>query len=84
MALAFVKTALLAVDQYAISKLDKEAPNPFEVRDILAQSAQYHATAFPLRNVSLSGMRNYDAIRQIVYESLKDASLEGGTLDTLK
>src|SRR6266702_8160067 len=84
MALAFVKTALLAVDHYAIWKLDKEAPNPFEVRDILAQSAQYHATAFPLRNVSLSGMRNYDAIRQIVYESLKDASLEGEPLETLK
>jgi hypothetical protein len=84
MALAFVKTALLAVDQYALSKLDKEAPNPFEVRDILAQSAQYHATAFPLRNVSLSGMRNYDAIRQIVYESLKDASLEGEPFETLK
>ncbi len=84
MALAFVKTALLAVDQYAISRLDREAPNPFEVRDILAQSAQYHATAFPLRNVSLAGMCNYDAIRQIVFESLKDASLEGEPLETLK
>src|SRR3974390_1268788 len=34
MALAFVKTALLAIDQYALSHLDKETPHPFALRDI--------------------------------------------------
>ena len=57
MALAFVKTALLAVDQYALSRLDKDAPHPFALRDILSKSAQFHATVFPLRHVSVPGMR---------------------------
>lgn len=84
MALAFVKTALLAVDQHALSRLDKDAPHPFALRDILSKSAQFHATVFPLRHVSVPGMRNYDAVRQIVFESLKDPSLEGEPFETLK
>jgi len=84
MALAFVKTALLAVDQYALSHLDKEAPHPFALRDILSKSAQYHSTVFPLRHISVPSMRNYDAIRQIVFDSLKDPSLEGEPFETLK
>lgn len=83
-ALAFVKTAVLRMDQYALSKLDKDTPNPFALRDIMADSAMYHATVFPLRNVTVPGMTNYDAIRQIIYESLKDASLNGAPLETLK
>jgi hypothetical protein len=84
MALAFVKTALLAVDQHALSRLDRDAPHPFALRDILSKSAQFHATVFPLRHVSVPGMRNYDAVRQIVFESLKDPSLEGEPFETLK
>jgi len=84
MALAFVKIALLAVDQYALSRLDKDAPHPFALRDILSKSAQFHATVFPLRHVSVPGMRNYDAVRQIVFESLKDPTLEGEPFETLK
>ncbi|GAI20728.1 unnamed protein product, partial [marine sediment metagenome] len=48
-AIAFVKSALLRMDQYAISKLDKENPNPFALRDIMKKSALFHATSFPLR-----------------------------------
>lgn len=83
-ALAFVKTALLRLDQYALSKLDSDSPNPFALRDILTDSALYHATVFPLRNVSIGGMNNYDAIRQIIFESVQDASLNGEILETLK
>lgn len=82
--LAFVKTALLRVDQYALSLIDKDTPHPFALRDILSKSAQYHATVFPLRHVSIPGMRTYDAIRQIIFESLKDRSLEGEPMETLK
>lgn len=83
-ALAFVKTALLRVDQYALSLIDKDTPHPFALRDILSKSAQYHATVFPLRHVSIPGMKTYDAIRQIIFESLKDISLEGEPMETLK
>ncbi|GAC1299370.1 MAG: DNA double-strand break repair nuclease NurA [Ktedonobacteraceae bacterium] len=84
MAVAFVKTALLAMDQYALSQLDQDAPHPFALRDILSQSAEYHSTVFPLRHASIPGMNNYDAIRQIVFESLQDPTLEGAPLETLK
>ncbi|HXF62502.1 MAG TPA: hypothetical protein VNK95_12855 [Caldilineaceae bacterium] len=83
-ALAFVKTALLRLDQYALARLDSEYPNPFALRDILSDSALYHATVFPLRNVTLSTLNNYDAIRQIIFDSISDKSLGGEILETLK
>src|SRR5947209_4620263 len=49
--IAFIKTALLRVDQHAISKINKDTPHPFAIRDILADSAVFHATALPLRNI---------------------------------
>lgn len=83
-ALAFVKTALLRLDQYALSLIDKDTPHPFALRDILSRSAQYHATVFPLRHVRIPGMTTYDAVRQIIFESLSDHSLEGEPMETLK
>lgn len=83
-ALAFVKTALLRLDLHALEKLDPESPNPFSLRDILADSALYHSTVFPLRNVTIPGMNNYHAIRQIIYESIKDQQIDGQVLETLK
>jgi hypothetical protein len=83
-ALAFVKTALLRLDQYALSQVDKDSPHPFALRDILAESALYHATVFPLRHVSVAGLSLYDAIRQTIFESIKDRSLGGEPLETLK
>jgi hypothetical protein len=82
--LAFVKTALLKIDQNELSKIDKESPHPFALRDLLANAAQYHATVFPLRNVVVSGMSNYDAVRQTIFESLRDPSLEREVLETFK
>jgi hypothetical protein len=76
------------LDQYAISKLDKENPNPFVLRDIMKTSASFHATAFPLRHVVVSGKSIYNAIRGIIFESVKDRgldnSLAGEIMETLK
>lgn len=83
-ALAFVKTALLRLDQHALSLVDEESPHPFVLRDILAESALYHATVLPLRNIVVPGMSVYDAVRQIIFESMRDASLDGQPFETLK
>jgi len=83
-ALAFIKTALLRVDQVALSSIDEESPHPLALRDILADSALYHATVLPLRHVIVPGMSVYDTVRQTIFESVKDASLDGEPLETLK
>lgn len=82
--IAFVKTALLRIDEHSLSKIDKVAPHPMALRDILQDTAIYHATAFPLKNVSIPGKSTYDAVRQILYESLKDPAQEGQPMETLK
>ncbi len=87
-ALAFVKTALLKLDYYAISKLDKDTPNPFALKDLMERSALYHATAFPLRNVYIEGKTIFNAVREIIFQSVKDKgkddALDGAMLETLK
>ncbi len=82
--IAFIKTALMKVDQIALSRIDKDEPHPLALRDLMAEAALYHATAFPLRHVYSKGLSVYDAIRQIIFESLKDASLNGEVMETLK
>jgi hypothetical protein len=82
--LAFVKTALLKVDSAALAKVDRKNPNPFALRDIMADSALYHATVFPLKNVTIPGRSVYNAIREIIFDSIKDPSLNGYPLETLK
>jgi hypothetical protein len=82
--LAFVKTAILKVDSVALAKVDRENPHPFALRDIMADSACHHATVFPLKNVTIPGISVYHAIRQIIFDSIKDASLEGEPMETLK
>ena len=82
--IAFVKTALLRLDQHSLSKIDRYAPHPLAVRDLLQDSAIYHATAFPLKNVSIPGTNTYDAVRRILYESLRDPAQEGQPFETLK
>jgi len=82
--LAFIKTVLLRIDQFALSKIDKDSPHPFALRDVLANSALYHATVFPLRHVSVPGQSTYHAVRGIIFESLKDKSLDGEPMETLK
>jgi hypothetical protein len=87
-AIAFVKTALMKLDQYAIAKLDKETPNPFALKDAMERAALFHSTAFPLRHVQIKGQTIYHTVREILYESVKDKglndALDGAMMDTLK
>ncbi len=87
-AIAFIKSALLKLDQYAIAKIDRKSPNPFAIRDLMKDSALFHSTAFPLRYVNVPGKTLFHAIREIIYESVKDVglnnSIEGAMMETLK
>ncbi|SMP62815.1 hypothetical protein SAMN06295888_11060 [Desulfonatronum zhilinae] len=82
--LSFIKTALLRLDQHALSKLDPDAPHPLALRDIMADAAMYHATVLPLKGVRVKGKTNYDAVRQIIFESLRDHSLNQEPYNTLR
>ncbi|RAU84060.1 hypothetical protein [Pontibacter arcticus] len=80
---SFVKTALLSVDKGRLDLIDKEHPHPLLLQDILKDSAVFHATVFPLKNVKTSLGNNYEAIRHIVRDSMKVD--EGGIFyETLK
>lgn len=83
-ALAFVKTALLRLDQRALSRVNRDSPHPFVLRDILADSALYHATVFPLRHVRVPEVNTYNAIRRVIFESFSDHSLKGEPMETFK
>lgn len=87
-AITFVKTALLKLDQYALSKIDKDTPHPFALRDLMKDSALFHSTAFPLRHVKIEGKTIFNAVREIIFESIKDKGLnnaiEGAMMETLK
>jgi hypothetical protein len=82
--IAFIKTALVNLDQVGLSQIDSETPHPFAIRDLMAKSAAYHATALPLRHVYTDGISVYNAVRQAIYESVKDESLQGEVMVTLK
>lgn len=82
--IAYVKTALLSIDNYSLSKVDRFSPHPFELRDILHDSAVVDATLFPLKNVALPGMNTYDSIRKIIFDSMARPRLERQPLETLK
>jgi hypothetical protein len=80
---AFVKTALLTVDRAKLDVIDKEHPHPLHLRDIMSESAIFHATVFPLKNIRTPLGSNYDAVRHVVRDSLKiDES--GAFYETLK
>ncbi|MEQ6292188.1 hypothetical protein ACFPAG_16400 [Vogesella sp. GCM10023246] len=80
---AFVKAALLMLDQTKLDALDKEHPHPLLLREVLTGSGIQHATVFPLRNVRTSMGSNLLAVRNIVRESLK-VDENGAFYDTLK
>jgi len=80
---AFVKTAILAIDREKLDAIDKESPHPLLLQDILKDSAVFHSTVFPLKNVRTKLGTNYDAVRHIARDSLKVD--EGGAFfETLK
>jgi len=80
---AFVKTALLTVDRVKLNAIDKEHPHPLLLQNIMSDSAIFHATVFPLKNVRTSLGSNYDAVRHIVRDSLK-LDENGAFYETLK
>ena len=81
--LMFVKTALLRIDAAKLEKIDKSAPHPFALRDLLKDAAVYHSTVFPLRHIWLPGETLYHTVRKVAFESLRD-DLSGSVLETLK
>lgn len=80
---AFVKSAILTVDRTKIAAIDQDMPHPLLLKGILRDSAIFHATVFPLKNVKTSLGSNYDAIRHIVYDSIR-LDQNGYFFDTLK
>ncbi|MBT1689218.1 hypothetical protein [Dawidia soli] len=81
--MAFVKTALLTIDRTRLDKIDKDHPHPLLIQDVLRDSAIFHATVFPMKNVRTSLGSNYDAVRHIIHDSLK-IDEEGMFFETLK
>lgn len=82
--LSFVKTALLRLDQRAIDELDPLAPHPLHIKKIMSDSAVYHATVLPLKGIRMADMTNGQAIRRIIYDSFRDASIQAMAYETLK
>lgn len=83
--LAFIKTALLRLDPNLIEKLDPEYPHPLELKKMMAESGLYHSTVLPLKNISIKGYeKNLDAVRRIIYDSMRDPRLERQPYETLK
>jgi len=80
---SFVKTALIRVDKSKLDKIDKDNPHPLLLQDALADSALYHSTVFPLKNVKSKLGSNYDAVRHIVRDSMH-VDQGGAYYDTLK
>jgi len=80
---SFVKTALLTVDKTRLDAIDKEHPHPLLLQDIMKDSAIFHATVFPLKNVRTPLGSNYDAIRHIINDSMK-IDQDGAFYETLK
>jgi hypothetical protein len=80
---AFVKTALLTVDRTKLEQIDKEQPHPLLLQEVLTNSAIFHATVFPLKNIRTPLGTNYDAIRHIVRDSMK-IDEQGAFYETLK
>ncbi len=87
-AIAFVKTALIRLDQYALARIDNETPNPFVLKDMMEHAALFHSTAFPLRHVLIKDKTIYNAVREVLFQSVKDQglndALDGEMMETLK
>ncbi len=67
---AFVKSVLVLLDQEQIAEIDPCFPHPLDLRDALAESGLFHATAFPLRHVRTCLGSNYTAVRNIIHDSI--------------
>ena len=81
--LAFVKTALMTIEQSKIAAIDKEFPHPILMQDIMQDSALFHATVFPLKNLKSSKGNIYNTVRNIIFDSMK-CDENGIYFETLK
>jgi len=81
---AFVKTALLHLDPGAVAKLDPEYPHPSALRNLMSEAALFHSTVFPLKNIRIEGIPWMDGVRNLIFESLRDSTLDGEPYETLK
>ena len=79
----FVKTALLSIDRIKLEAIDSEHPHPLLLQDVMKNSAVFHATVFPMKNVKTELGSNYSAVRHIVNESIK-IDEDGAFYKTLK
>lgn len=82
---SFVKTALLNIQQRKIERIDKNNPHPLLLQDIMENSAEYHSTILPLRNVVTKGKSITESVRHIIYDSMRMDPANGRLyFDTLK
>lgn len=81
--LAFVKTALMTIEQSKISKINKEFPHPLQLQEIMKNSALFHATVFPLKNIKSGKGNIYATVRHTIYDSMK-IDEQGMYFETLK
>jgi hypothetical protein len=80
---AFVKSALVLLDREQMAEIDPDFPHPLDLRDAMAESGLFHATAFPLRHVRTSLGNNYAAVRHIIHDSIQ-MEQDGAFYETLK
>ncbi len=80
---AFVKTALLMLDKAKLDAIDKDLPHPLLLRDAIKDTGVQHATVFPLKNVRTSMGTNYEAVRNVVRDSIR-VDENGAFHDTMK
>ena len=81
--LAFVKTALMTVEQNKIAAIDKEYPHPLLLQDIMKDSALFHATVFPLRNLKSEKGNIFNTVRNVIFDSMR-IDEDGQYFETLK
>ena len=81
--LAYIKTALMTISEKEINKIDKEHPHPLQMQDIMKDSALFHATVLPLKNIVTQKGSIYESVRNIIYDSTKNDS-NGEYFKTLK
>jgi hypothetical protein len=80
---AFVKTALVLLDRERMDNIDRHFPHPLDLRDAMADSGLFHATAFPLRHIRTALGNNYTAVRHIIRDSIA-IEQDGAFYQTLK
>ncbi|RYY78910.1 MAG: hypothetical protein EOO69_08630 [Moraxellaceae bacterium] len=82
--LAFVKTALFVLDESSLDTIDKKYPHPLQMKKLMENSANLHATVFPLKNIRLKDNSLYDSVRRIIFDSFNDPSQDGHIYETYK